>query len=416
MKTLIAVESLRINETSSGIVNSAIIQYLSDLGHEVLVIYDNSTINYEVNWFENVKLIPTNFQVPKTKWWQKIPKIRALPAYFYGKSLKDKYKIKQWKNHIQHQITRFKPDLITVLGSGSEFLPHWAMVEINTKVPWIANFHDPYPMSRYPEPYRKKNNFIYFLQEKKTREIFKKATYLTFPSKLLMEHFEKFIPGYTHKSYILPHLHYPFKNLPSGTNDSCVTIPRGKFNIIHAGTLLGPRKVTGLFEAFRRLINEDREFARKAHLTIIGKVAKENNHIIEKSFQNISIFPFRISYKKSLELIKQSDLPLIIEANANVSPFLPGKFANIVYLEKPFLAITPVKSEIRRLTGENYPLVCTQNKEEIYEVLKNAWSLWKKNSLPHESIKKLKPYVTGESLEKLFNESSFISRSGLFKP
>jgi len=398
MKILIPTESIRINETSSGIVNSSLIQYLSGLGHLVKVIYDNSNISYPVNWFRNIELVPTNFNAYRKKWWQNIPKIRALPTYYYGKSLPEIHKINQWKYLIEKQINDFKPDIILVLGSGSEFLPHWAMTNIKTEIPWIANFHDPYPMSRYPEPYRKKPNFVYFLQERKTREIFGKATYLSFPSKLLMQWFDKFIPGFKDKSRVLPHLHYPFDNLPSSINDDKVSLPLGKFNIIHAGTLLGPRKVTGLFEAFSRLMNEDSDFKEKAQLTVIGKIARENKHIVDNALNNISIYPYRISYKRSLELLQQADLPLIIEADAKISPFLPGKFADIVYFEKPFLAITPEHSEIRRLMGNDYPLICTQNPEEIYQTLKSAWLMWKNDSFPKETIKKIKPYITEKSL------------------
>ena len=46
---------------------------------------------------------------------------------------------------------------------------------------------------------------------------------------------------------------------------------------------------------------------------------------------------------------------IILEAKAESSPFLPGKFPHCVQADKPILLLGPPKSEARRLLGETWP-------------------------------------------------------------
>ena len=200
-----------------------------------------------------------------------------------------------------------KFDLIIALGSGSSFLPHYAMLKINTKTPWIANFHDPYPFSLYPKPYTKKRNLIFRKQEKWAQKIISKATYVSFPSLYLKEWMQQFFPLLESKSLILPHLGIELRSLPNSSIDNNVTLPKGKFNLLHAGTLLGPRKVDVLFDAFKKFIASDIEKKEKSLLTVLGKVDREHQHFLSNDFpNNLSIIIDRVSYKRSLELLKKA--------------------------------------------------------------------------------------------------------------
>ncbi len=409
-KILILNESFRINETSSGIVNS---KFICTLGkeYELDILYEE--ISYQVTWInkKNIQLYPIQFENRQKKVIEHIPKIRAIPTLIRGQDAYNRKKIKIWTELIRKKLNNSHYDLIIALGSGMSFLPHWALLNVDTKIPILMYFHDPYPLCWYPEPYARTNFLFDFQKKRATRKMIKNARFAGFPSLELKNHMAKFIPQINDKYIILPHLGMDLSNLPSTLMDKSISFEPGKFNILHAGTLLGPRKTDALFSAFHRLLNEDKEFEAKAHLTVLGKVAREHKNIgknIESHKDNYTIFTERVSYKKSIQLLKQSDLALIIEAAADFSPFMPGKMADILFYQRPLLALTPKVSEVRRILGEDYPFMAEADDEEgIYRALKLAWENWKKGQLVLPKAEELKHYVSEERFLKEFNKILF---------
>jgi len=260
-------------------------------------------------------------------------------------------------------------------------------------------------MSLYPEPFKKKKNLMYFLQERVTKKIIDKATYVSFPSFYLKEWMQGFFPILKNKSVILPHLSEELKELPKLAIDDKVNLIEGKFNLLHAGTLLGPRKVHSLFKAFYLFIESDTEKKDKAILTILGKVDKEHNAFFKNKFSNnLNIVIDRVSYKKSLEMIKMADVSLVIEAEGvDFSPFMPGKLADLIGLEKPILVLSPKKSETNRILGSEYPFTSeSDDVDKIVLILDRMWDLWKKRNLYLTDSERLKEYISSKILnEKL---------------
>ncbi len=405
MRILILAKSLHINETSSGIVTSSFIEALSLSGHQVTVLYDKS-FSYDITWIsENVNLIPLVFNFNSKPLIERIPKLRALPNYLYGYKLTEKNIIKKWKSAIQEILQKKKFDLIVALGSGHSFFPHIALSEIKPIIPWIANYHDPFPRSWYPYPYRHYIPIISWHQEQISKKILLNATAVTFPSLLLKEHMEKFVPTIEKKSFVIPHVHVDMDNLPTKDHDNNIELNKNKFNILHAGSLLGPRKPDYLFKAFIRLSKDSIEFKKNARLILLGKTAKEHHEISKYNENQIKIFNKRISYKKSLQLQKKADLNLVIEAVSDFSPFMPGKLADLLYFKKPVFALTPENSETKRILGKNYPYWSpNDNEEKIYSILKRAWNDWQNNKLKLPEKERLHYYVTPEHFNQLFNK------------
>ena len=183
MKILVIAESLRINETSSGIVTSTFLKALSEnKDNEIVCLYDK-VFDYDVTWLAGIRTIKLKkSSYKKSLIIDRIPKLRGLITYLIGIHAKSKHKIKDWKYEINKTLNKEKFDIIISLGSGSEFYPYYAMLEIDAKTPWLANFHDPFPMSVYPEPYKQKRNWINKNQEKIAQKIIKRASFVSFPS------------------------------------------------------------------------------------------------------------------------------------------------------------------------------------------------------------------------------------------
>jgi|TARA_B110000908_G_C10225045_1_gene437486 hypothetical protein len=412
MKLLILAESLRINSTSSGIGRSKFIKSLEDGGHDITCLYENSHDITEINFLDSVKLYPVTYSLRKKSWIDKIPKMRGIMTHLTLYHIDHQHKVNEWIKSINYFISKSKFDSIIVLGSGSSFIPHYAMLEIKTSIPWLANFHDPFPMSLYPEPYKASTNRIYKRQEKSTRDIIDKATFVSFPSLLLKEWMQSFFPNIKEKSIILPHVGMKLNNLPDLLIDHEVQLEPNKFNILHAGTLLGPRNIKSLFTAFERFINYDDEIKKHAVLNVLGKIAKEQVEIIASNKENcnLNIITDRVSYKRSLKLTVDANVSLIIEADSDISPFMPGKLADLIFLEKPILALTPKNSETLRILGHNYPFTSRVNDEEqIFIKLLELWYLWKEQKLELPEKNRLKDYVSAKrfnnEVEKLFKKN-----------
>jgi len=287
-------------------------------------------------------------------------------------------------------------DYIYILGSGAEFAPHFAVSEMDINIPWIVNFHDPFPWHLYPEPYKKKKYLMGWLLERKTRIVISKAFKVSFPSLLLMNHMAKTFPELKKKGFVLPHIGLEIDHLPGKEDDDLIQLSKDKINIVHAGSLLGPRNPEYLIMAILELIEEKPEIMRNVEFIFIGKISGELKRIANAgSVDNISFYNLRLSYKKSLEIAELSDCMMVIEAISKFSPFMPGKLADIAMKEKPIIALTPDNSEVMRLLGKNYPYHAKLNSvNDIKTAIIRFLTDLKDGETELNQVKNLKKYVS----------------------
>ncbi|WP_157638127.1 glycosyltransferase [Flexithrix dorotheae] len=386
LKILILVENLSINKTSSGIGRSKLIMCLKHGKHDISCLHDDeSDLSY--SWLEGISLdkIRNSKLNSFERFLLKIPKIRGAFTYLDGFGISFSKKIKDWYKSINNHLKENQYDLILVLGTGMSFAAHFAMAKVKTNIPWIANIHDPFPKKFYPLPYssEKDKNLVNHLLANNFKRVLDKANMVSFPSQLLMEWMCGFYQGIEGKCIVIPHpgiLLNP-EELPrtKGDEDSRLVFDEEKINILHLGTLLGPRNPTHLFNAFNSFILSYPDAKDYFKLYFVGSVAPELKETIKK-FENkegIVIIEKRISYRKSIELMQSATVLLIIEAIAKQSPFLPGKFSDYVYSKTPFIALTPMHSEVRRLLGEGYEYMTeTDDEEGLILIFKKVWKLY----------------------------------------
>ena len=91
----------------------------------------------------------------------------------------------------------------------------------------------------------------------------------------------------------------------------------------------------------------------------------------------------------------------MVESGAEFSPFLPTKFVDYINIGKPIIVLTPEKSEISRLLGEDYPFKTTLNNEkEIEKILLN---------LDNDELIKLSLKIIN-NLKKYFSEEYILKK------
>lgn len=396
MKNILVVcESLRINETSSGIVSSTFIELLHQCKYKITVITENS-FDYPINWLPK-DVIVKKFEIPKTEksFIDKIPKLRAIPVYLKGFSKSFENKKKQYKIEIEKELLQSKYDFIYALGSGNTFAPHFALAEMKLSIPFYVNIHDPFPMHLYPVPYKKSKDWINSIVEKKIRIVLEKAKGISFPSQFLMEDMAKTFPIINKKGFVVPHIGTSLDNLPEQVTDDII-LDSSKINLLHAGTLLGPRNPKYLLQAVSEINSENSSFFNDVELIFIGKVDKKLQSIIDNSnLGNAKFITHRVSYKKSIDLINESNALFVIEAISNFSPFMPGKVADIAFAEKPIISLSPKKSEVRRLLGENYPYQSElDNVTQIKTILLKFYNDCLNSEIDKTLMLNLKDYVS----------------------
>jgi hypothetical protein len=406
MKNILVVcESLRINGTSSGIVSSTFIKLLHESGYKVTVITENN-FDYAVTWLPK-DVDVRKFDVPAVQktFLDKIPKVKAIPTYLTGFSKSFRNTVEQYKIQINKELVNQEFDFIYGLGSGSAFAPHFALAEMNLNIPYYLNIHDPFPMHLYPEPYKSAKTWINSILEKKFRIALEKSSGISFPSKLLMEQMAMTFTVINKKGFVIPHIGTSLANLPILNLESNITLDSSKINILHAGTLLGPRNPYFLLQAIAALNEENILFLEQVAFTFIGTVNKDLIDIIANSnLQNVRFTTIRTSYQNSLDIMMQADALLVIEAIADFSPFLPGKLADIAFAEKPVIDLSPKNSELRRLLGNDYPYQCELNDvNTIKKVLYQFYLDFKNNKIDNNIIVQLKSYVSIETNAKILS-------------
>jgi len=404
-RVLVICEDLRINNTSAGIGRSKLIKVIAQTANEVDIVVPNN-FDYPVTWLPtNVNVNLITFPEVRTPYLLKFSKIKALYTYSFGLNYQDNFKKNRYKKYILELINKKEYDLIYLLASGSSFIPYYIFPSSEINIPYIANIHDPYPMHVYPEPYKHKASIVYKKQQKKFNKVLNGAYKITFPSQYLLEHMANFFPVINQKGIVIPHIGTNLANLQGGENDDKVTMSTNKINIIHAGNLLGPRNPQYLIQAINELNLENKEFANEVLFTFFGTFNKAHKKLIQTTnISNIVFNETRVSYKKSTELMAQADANLVIEAISNFSPFLPGKIAEIAFYQKPIIALSPKKSEVNRVLGNNYPYSSTlDDVAHIKSILLDFYNDFKSNTIDKTHINNLKKYVSVDKNFEIVN-------------
>lgn len=381
-KILVVVESIDVEDSSGSKANVALIQNLHKTGFEVLVYhYTRKEIH-----LPEIDCIA-------------IKENRRSPLFFLSRlerTSRDRLKLDAHKplqnmfgfsftlfndrNSIVsalRKIEDFKPDLVLTLSKGGSFRPHHALLkmpELHKK--WIAYMHDPYPMHHYPKPFTwtepgavKKEKFI--------REISKKAAFSAFPSKMLQEWMGNFYPDFLRSGFVIPHQIIEIST--EGVEFPEYFNPES-FNLLHAGNLLGARDPKILVKAFIQFLVNFPEAKLRSKLIFLGGNNKRLLNEETGNLENMYVSEEYVSFQQVFKMQQNAAVNIILEAKAESSPFLPGKFPHCVQADKVILLLEPPKSEARRLLGETYPYWAEiDDLDGITKTIENLYLQWLKS-------------------------------------
>jgi hypothetical protein len=411
MKILVLVDSININDSSGSKANVAMIANLVEAGFEVKVFhYTQKEIQ-----LPGVKCI----SIPEKKWnvHYLLSRLQRIFTRYTGihlhTFLENSFGFSFTFFNDTHSIvtflkkeTNFKPNLVITLSKAASFRPHFALLKLpqwHTK--WLAYVHDPYPFHYYPQPYtwyepgyKQKEQFF--------KEVSEKAKFAAFPSLFLKEWMGTNFPNFLKTGVIIPHQNAPQdfeisqENLkfPPYFDDT-------KFNLLHAGNLLKQRSPEGLIKGFKLFLHQNPEAKNEARLLLLGPASYHLKML--ENYQNnspeIFIYNDNIAFDVVYQLQQAVSVNIILEAKAELSPFLPAKFPHCIAANKAILLLAPVQSETKRLLGNEYPYWSAVDEvSKIASIIENLYQLWKEN--PNQLLlnrNDLEDYLSSDYLKKV---------------
>jgi hypothetical protein len=378
---LIVVDSIDVNDSSGSKANMSLIKNISAIGYQVIVLhYTQKKIHLNsvrCISIKEKKYTPLYFLSRTQRLIQRYFKIN-LATYLesiFGFSFTFFNDVNSIKGALK-KLDISKYDLILTLSKGASFRPHYAVNKLSIlHNKWMAYIHDPYPMSCYPPPYHwnepgHKQKHLFF------KEVSQNAKYSAFPSLLLQEWMSSYFPNFNETGIIIPHQNFEETlinlEVPSYFDST-------KFNVLHAGNLMKQRDPEGLIKGFKLFLKNNPKATENALMLLLGNASYHEKLITSYSnnlpqlFVKLTNVPFEEVYW----LQKHVSVNVILEANSEISPFLPGKFPHCVMANKPILHLGPKHSETKRLLGEHYEYWTEiENVKEISIILQKLYNEW----------------------------------------
>lgn len=402
LNLLIVAESIDPNTSSGGKANLALITNFIESGFNVKVFhYTRKEIIIE--GAESVD-IPENrrsflfFLSRVERYIRQFLKINLNPRI--EKKTGFSFTLKNDRNSIVSALKRnndFNPDWILTLSQGGSFRPHHALLKIPDWHPkWIAYIHDPYPMHWYPKPYTWEEPG-YMVKQKFMEAIADHSKYLAFPSLYLKEWMGFHYPPFFEKGIVIPH---QLTQNSEPVKPSKIELDPVDFNILHAGNLLQARQPQGLIKGFKKFL--DNNPMARVRLIHVGPSLHYEDYLQKEAEEckQLDVYCGNYPFKEVIWLQENASVNIIIEAKAEFSPFLPGKFPHCIASGNPILLLGPPKSEAHRLLGNEYPYWTEiDDVNRISEIIEELYENWT-NGKCHSNYNEIADYLSPASLKQ----------------
>ena len=378
----LAPYSIPVNNPEA-ICNAKLIKALADDNHELYVISKNNNHAYTPD--ENSSIFAGKIKYLKTIYLKNEINAKTILGHIkvflktgivYKGAHWAYYAIKEGEKLIKtNQI-----DLIMSRSPSSEVAAEYLSKKYS--IPWIANWNDPYPDSRYPQPYGDgPKGQISFLQKKLFKRISSLALVHIFPSKRLANYMSQYLDF--KKVIVIPHICMDdfFEHIQKEKNKY--------LRIIHSGNIAYPRSPEKLFLALRKFkdihpnVSFEISFIGKQDTTFKETVLKYG---LEK---NISVLT-PSSYVANLQLMENYDLALLVEAEMEEGIYLPTKVGDYMQSRLPIWSLSPQRGIMNDLFLEGKIDYFSDNSsvEEIFKTFEEINKIYATNKgyLPSGAI------------------------------
>lgn len=212
-------------------------------------------------------------------------------------------------------------------------------------LPWVADFRDPWTDVHYYEGAHRLP-FTRALDHRLERSVFQTASRLTFVSRLDSERYAG-VYGHAERHAYIPNGYdeADFEALVPAAPE------RGRFVLMHLGSVGLERCPTQLFAAIHRLAQRGALKPETFRLTFVGKVEPSVHDVIRQSGAEpfVEFVPY-VPHHEALRLGQRAHaLLLLITQSQGNAGILPGKTFEYLRYGRPLLALGPTGGEVARV-------------------------------------------------------------------
>ena len=290
-------------------------------------------------------------------------------------------------------INRKKPSLII-----SRAMPIYGhmpalILQVMFRLPWLATWSDPMPLSVSPSPFTRKTKGIDF-QKLYCKTVIRKATLHAFPNQHLGEYMQTTYPKLINKFIIVPHI-------ASSDLSSNAVSTRRTFSLCHTGGL-GIRDPRPFLLGLRNFI--DRFSITDVELTFIGPFDTNAEAQVKLlGLEKDVIFIPAVSYQESLKLIQEFHVCVLIEANTETGIFLPSKVMDMIQSGKPILSVSPKRGVMATLLQNKRGGIAVDlnDIDKISDSIHELYSAWADGNLQEK--------YGSSCLRDIYSENKIIS-------
>jgi len=244
----------------------------------------------------------------------------------------------------------------------------------------ICYFSDPMPKSILPAPYfsgpssllnRIKNTS----QKYQIKKVLKIADKIIVPSINTMKCFEKKIKiNINSKTTCIPHIGGQFEE-----NKKYQVKADLKNTLVYFGDM--HRRLSPAFiDACKQAKEDFPDYFKGIVCYGTNNTEEFKKFLIKNNAENLVEIRSSINYLESLHLMRQSGVLLLVEANMTESPFMPSKYFDYLFANRPILAISPIKNSLYEYYTNNDDLdIVPHVKEKIYDAINKIFKSPKKS-------------------------------------
>ncbi|WP_339696975.1 glycosyltransferase family 4 protein [uncultured Marixanthomonas sp.] len=263
----------------------------------------------------------------------------------------------------------------TIITTGPPHSLHLIGLELQkkTKLPWIADFRDPWTTIHYHKSLR-----LTKASEKRHKqleaEVLKSADLITVTSPTTKKEFQEITKkpievitnGYEIREKITPELDI-------------------KFSIVHVGSLLSERNPSVLWNVLSKLVSVNEKFAADFQLTLAGTISESVVESIKKQGlkDNLRLLGY-VSHSEALQMQHNAQVLLLLEIDRpETRAIIPGKLFEYLVAKRPIIALGPKGSDIEKLIieTESGQFFNYSEKEKLKSNILQLYSEYKKEAL-----------------------------------
>jgi len=291
--------------------------------------------------------------------------------------------VENWTGAATREIERWVKgrERPIILSFAQPWTSHLAVLAVGQKFPhlrWAAHFSDPWIDSPYRED---EDQAAMETARAKERAIIDRADAVVFVTEETAELvMRKYPPSWRDKVRVIPHMLDlglpPIPNVKRRDSD--------RLRFVHSGSLYeGARAPEGLFKALAEMQRTAPQSKLPLTFHFVGWTgASTIKHVAGLSLSDYVTWTSPLYYTPSLRELAEADVLMVVDADFDVSPFLPSKIFDYMLFDKPMLALTPPGSATGRfLQRLGYPCVGPNDVEGIKQVLMAMIEAWKAGGL-----------------------------------